>query len=127
MRVEATIEELENANDITYDTDFDCEVTLQGLSTNRAVPIIESCLPELDELIEIVHYRKRSSIFYRTIIKGLYFSIDVHSALGSGYGGEGPNGFYRVLQELGVDEEQAKVVFDSRYENAVITIKPMKN
>lgn len=124
MNAQVKIEKLEKPSEITYDTDFMCEVTVKDLSTNRAVPIVESLLPALEKVTEVIHFRKRNPIFYRTIIKGRHFSIDVHSSLSSGYGGEGANGFYRVLQKIGINEEQAKVVFDSEYENALISIKP---
>lgn len=122
MNAEVEIKELENPNEITYGTNFECEVKITNLSTSKAVAVLEGILPTL-EVTEVIHYRKRKKIFYRTIIKAWDFSIDVHSGLGSGYGGEGPNGFSRVLQKIGLTEEQAQVVFDSKYEDAVISIR----
>jgi len=77
----------------------------------------------MDEVLEVVHYRKRKSLFYRTIIIGKRFSVDVQSGLGSGYDGSGPTGFYHVLYKLGFAEEIARIAYDRKHDNAVITLK----
>lgn len=123
MNAQVKIEKLEKPDEITYDTDFMCEVIVKDLGTDRTVPIVESLLPALKTVTEVIHYRKREPILYRTIIKSRFLSIDVKNGLSSGYGGEGANGLYRVLQTIGVSEGLAKVVFDNEYENAVISIK----
>src|SRR5690625_4706661 len=118
--MKAVIEELKNPEDYSYETDFNCDVILDGLGTARASAVLEGVLSALmNEVDEIIHYRKRPEVFYRTIIRGGHYSIDIKSGLGSGYGGGGPSEFYRVLQKMGIDENVAKIVFETKYDNAV--------
>src|SRR5699024_4578137 len=116
-------EETADGNEIPYKTDFDSHVILSNLDTVGATVCPHNLLPySINDIYEIKHYRQKSQVFYRTIIKTTNYVIDWLSGISSGYSGEGPHGFYDVLKEV-VDEDIASIVFDGKYDKAVITIK----
>lgn len=123
-KIQAKLDEMTaDEEEITYKTDFDSDVLIRNLNTVEATVCLQKLLPySLDDIYEIKHYRQKSQVFYRTIIKTTNYVIDCLSGISSGYSGEGPHGFYDVLKEV-VDEDIASIVFDGKYDKAVITIK----
>lgn len=122
MNVEVMLEKIENT-DKTDNDGFKGDIIINNLSTSKTCNILDGILPKFGTINEIIHYRYRKSNNYRTIIKNNMYSIDIRGGLGSGYGGEGPHGFNYILKQVGIGEEEAKIVFNTQYDNAVITFK----
>lgn len=54
---------------------------------------------------KIIHLKKEGQIFYKTIFQSDNKSILVDGPLTSGYAGQGPKEFAKLLSELGIEEE----------------------
>src|SRR5699024_1953949 len=87
--------------EITYKTDFDSDVLIRNLNTVEATVCLQKLLPySLDDIYEIKHYRQKSQVFYRTIIKTTKYVIDCICGLSSDYSGDVMHRFYDVLYEV---------------------------
>lgn len=75
--------------------------------TNRSIEFVKDNLKYIGKPLIVTHKRNKQEIYYETTIEGTLDSIVINGGLGSGYGGEGPRGFVKVLTFLGVPEEQA--------------------
>ena len=76
--------------------------------TLEAVQFISENIKWVGTLESIRHERHRRKMYYKTIFTGSDKTLEIYSGITSGYVGAGPDGFYKVLVELGVAEEIAK-------------------
>lgn len=102
----------------------DC-IMIQLDSSIETHKLVKTLSPFIGEVQEVIHYRKKEGMFYRTIIKGKSGCpvIFVIGGFGSGFKGTGPVEFYDYLVSIGVDENEAEKLFDSSYKNAEIIIQ----
>ncbi|WP_306009355.1 hypothetical protein [Bacillus sp. MMSF_3328] len=82
-------------------------ITYQNGITKKSLSFVFDNLHRLGEINSIAHKRNKSQIFYETTINGTDDIMIIKGGLGSGYGGEGPNGLHKLLVELGLSEELA--------------------
>src|SRR5699024_10478209 len=121
-KAEVTLEEMKSVEQFSLEDEHP-EIIIREMNSDRTLKIVNGILPPVDEIKEIIHYRTIKEVYYTTVIKSVYYTIHVISGLGSGYGGTGTTAFNRLLLDLGLPEDKAKIVYNPSYDNAVITIK----
>ncbi|WP_193065417.1 hypothetical protein [Oceanobacillus oncorhynchi] len=121
-----TLEEWTDLEKTPFDNEYEVHLQIKNLYTSKVIDVLETLLPTFineDDHLEVIHYRKKQSIQYVTYIKGEYFTIEIKDGLTSGYNGEGSNGLEYVLRRLGFSETLAAIVYDKKYDSAVIRIR----
>lgn len=93
------------------------ELNLDAGSPYDVIEFIDKNLVNIGELEYLKHYRNINNIEYQTEIIGEKGSLKISGGLTSGYDGAGPNHFIRLLNNLGINNDLARMYIKGNSDN----------